>query len=51
MKKNIYKRFVEAGIYLNPGDKPMANPVGVKAALGSLVEPKVPKLILQGKLR
>ncbi len=51
MKKNIYKRFVEVGIYLNPAGKPLANPVGVKAALGSLVEQKKPKLILQGKLR
>jgi hypothetical protein len=51
MKKNIYKRFVAAGIYLNPGGKPMANPVGVKAALGSLVDKGKPKLILQGKLR
>lgn len=51
MKKDIYKRFVEVGIYLNPGGKPIANPVGVKAALGSLVEKEKPKLILQGKLR
>jgi hypothetical protein len=51
MKKDIYKRFVAAGIYLNPGGKPMHNPVGVKAALGSLVEKEKPKLILQGKLR
>jgi hypothetical protein len=51
MKKDIYKRFVEAGIYLNPGGKPMANPVGVAAALGSLVAKDTPKLILQGKLR
>ena len=51
MKKDIYKRFVEVGIYLNPGGKPIANPVGVKAALGSLVAKETPKLILQGKLR
>lgn len=51
MEKNIYKRFVEVGIYLNPGGKPIANPVGVKAALGSLVAKETPKLILQGKLR
>ena len=51
MKKDIYKRFVAAGIYLNPGGKPIANPVGVKAALGSLVAKDKPKLILQGKLR
>ncbi|RJQ65336.1 MAG: hypothetical protein C4519_28325 [Desulfobacteraceae bacterium] len=51
MKKNIYKRFVEVGIYLNPGGKPIGNPVGVKAALGSLVAPEKPKPILMGKLR
>ena len=51
IKKNIYKRFVTAGIYLNPGGKPMPNPVGVKAALGALVAKDKPKLILQGKLR
>jgi hypothetical protein len=39
------------GIFLNPGGKPIANPVGVKAALGSLVAKETPKLILQGKLR
>lgn len=51
IKKDIYKRFVAAGIYLNPGGKPIANPVGVKAALGTLVAKDKPKLILQGKLR
>jgi hypothetical protein len=51
MKKDIYKRFVAAGIYLNPGGKPIANPVGVAAALGSLVAKETPKLILEGKLR
>ena len=51
MKKDIYKRFVAAGIYLNPGGKPIANPLGVKAALGSLVAKDKPKLILEGKLR
>ncbi|MCX5818608.1 MAG: hypothetical protein NT047_01630 [Deltaproteobacteria bacterium] len=51
IKKDVYKRFVAAGIYLNPGGKPMANPVGVKAALGDLVAKDKPKLILLGKLR
>jgi len=51
MKKDIYKRFVAAGIFLNPGGKPIGNPLGVKAALGSLVAKDKPKLILQGKLR
>ena len=51
MKKDSYKRFVQVGIYLNPGGKPIGNPVGVAAALGSLVAKETPKLILQGKLR
>jgi len=51
MKKDIYKRFVTVGIYLNPGGTPIANPVGVKAALGSLVAKDKPKIILRGKLR
>lgn len=51
MKKDIYKRFLGVGIFLNPGEKPIGNPLGVKAALGSLVAKDKPKLILQGKLR
>jgi hypothetical protein len=51
MKKDIYKRFVEVGIYLNPPGRIIGNPVGVKAALGSLVAPEKPKPILTGKLR
>ena len=51
MKKDIYKRFVAVGIYLNPAGKPIGNPVGVKAALGDLVATEKPKLILEGKLR
>lgn len=51
MKKNIYKRFVEVGIYLNPPGKPIGNPVGVKAALGDLISQEKPKPILMGKLR
>lgn len=51
MKKDIYMRFVEVGIYLNPGGKPIGNPVGVKAALGSLVATEKPSQILTGKLR
>jgi hypothetical protein len=51
MKKDTYKRFVEVGIYLNPPGKVIGNPVGVKAALGSLVAPEKPKPILMGKLR
>lgn len=51
MKKDIYKRFVAVGIFLNPGGKPIGNPLGVRAALGSLVAKETPKLILEGKLR
>ena len=51
MKKDIYKRFVAVGIYLNPAGKPIGNPVGVKSALGPLVTQDKPKLILEGKLR
>jgi hypothetical protein len=51
MKKDIYKRFVAVGIYLNTGGKPIGNPVGVKTALGPLVKEEKPKLILEGKLR
>jgi hypothetical protein len=51
IKKDIYKRFVMVGIYLNPGGTPIANPVGVKSQLGPLVEKEKPKLILKGKLR
>jgi len=51
MKKDIYKRYVAVGIYLNPGGKPIANPVGVSATLGSLVAKETPKLVLEGKLR
>ncbi len=51
MKKDTYKRFVTVGVYLNPGGTPIANPVGVRAALGSLVAKETPKMILRGKLR
>jgi hypothetical protein len=51
MEKNIYLKFVRVGIFLNPGDKPIKNPLGVKAKLGALMKTKKPKLILEGKLR
>jgi|GEM_PF-1259987 len=51
MTKNIYKRFVGVGIFLNAGGKPIGNPLGVKATLGSLIDKEKPKLILEGKLR
>ncbi len=53
MKKDIYKRFVAVGIYLNPGGSPIANPVGTpgRDELGTLIKKDRPILILQGKLR
>ena len=54
MTKDIYKRFVAVGIYLNPGGKPIANPVGTpgRDELGRLMQQKEkPKMILRGKLR
>jgi hypothetical protein len=51
MKKDVYKKFVQVAIYLNPGGKPIKNPLGVKAALGVLLEHQKPKLVLEGKLR
>jgi hypothetical protein len=51
MKKDIYKKFVQVAIYLNPKGKPIKNPLGVKAALGALLKPEKPKLVLEGKLR
>jgi len=51
MTKDIYKKFVQVAIYLNPGGKPIKNPLGVKAALGALIKPEKPTLVLEGKLR
>jgi hypothetical protein len=51
MEKNIYKKFIRVGIFLNPGDTPIGNPLGVKAKLGALIKHKKPTLILEGKLR
>jgi len=53
MAKDIYKRFVAVGIYLNPGGTPIANPVGTpgRDELGTLIKKDKPVLILQGKLR
>jgi len=53
MKKDIYKRFVAVGIYLNPGGTPIGNPVGTpgRDELGTLIKKDKPILILQGKLR
>ena len=51
MKKNSFKRFTKIGIYLNPGDTPVHNPLGVKAKLGALMKSKKAKMVLEGKLR
>ena len=51
MEKNIYLKFVRVGIFLNPGDKPIKNPLGISAKLGALMKTQKPKLILEGKLR
>ncbi len=53
MTKDIYKRFVAVGIYLNPGGTPIQNPVGTpgRDELSTLIKKDKPLLILQGKLR
>ena len=51
MGKDIYRRFIRIALYLNPGDQPIHNPLGVKATLGELVKTKLPTMILEGKLR
>ena len=51
MSKNIYKKYVRIAIYLNPGDKPIENPVGVSAKLGAFMKEKKPTMVLEGKLR
>lgn len=51
MPKDIYRQFIRVGIFLNPGDKAIQNPLGVKAALGELIKTETPTLILEGKLR
>ena len=51
IKKDIYKKFIRVGIYLNPDKQPIHNPLGVKATLGALMKSKKPKMVLEGKLR
>jgi len=51
MEKDIFKKFIRVGIFLNPGDTPIGNPLGVKAKLGAFIKHKKPTLILEGKLR
>ncbi len=47
--KDVYKRFTELAIYLNPDKKPVGNPLGVKAESDALTIKK-PKMVLVGKL-
>ena len=49
--KGIYLKFTKIGVFLNPGDRPIGNPLGVKAKLGQFIKKKLPTLILVGKLR
>lgn len=51
IKKDSYKRFVRLGVYRNPGNTPVGNPLGVKAKLGALMTAKKPKMVLAAKLR
>ncbi len=51
MEKDIYRQYIRVGIFLNPGDKAIQNPLGVKSTLNALIKTETPKLILEGKLR
>jgi len=51
MEKDIYRQYVRVGIFLNPGDKAIQNPLGVKSTLDALIKTETPTLILEGKLR
>ncbi len=51
IKKNAYKRFLLLGVYMNPGNTPVGNPLGVKAKLGALMKKEKPKMVLVAKLR
>ena len=51
MEKDIYLKFIRVGIFLNPVDKAIQNPLGVKSTLGPLLKEEKPTLILEGKLR
>ena len=51
MEKDIYRQYIRVGIFLNPGDKAIQNPLGVKSTLDALIKTETPKLILEGKLR
>ena len=51
IKKDSYKRFIRLGVYMNPGNTPVGNPLGVKAKLGAFMHAKKPKMVLVAKLR
>jgi len=51
MEKDIYRQYIRVGIFLNPVDKAIQNPLGVKSTLGPLLKEEKPTLILEGKLR
>ena len=51
ISKDSYKRYTKLAIYLNPGGKPIHNPVGVKAKLGAVLKQDKPKMVLVAKLR
>ena len=51
ISKDSYKRYTKLAIYLNPGGKPINNPVGVKAKLGAVLKAEKPKMVLVAKLR
>ena len=51
IKKDSYKRYIRLGVYMNPGNTPVGNPLGVKAKLGAFMKAKKPKMVLVAKLR
>jgi hypothetical protein len=51
MEKDIFKKFIRVGIFLNSGGKAIQNPLGVKSTLDALIKTEKPTLILEGKLR
>lgn len=51
IEKDSYKRYTTLAIYLNPGGKPIHNPVGVKATLNAVMKQEKPVMVLSAKLR
>jgi len=51
INKDGYKRFTKLGVFLNPGKKPIGNPLGVKAKLGAIIKQHKAKMVLIAKLR